>query len=136
MQDEKPLKHACQLNPILLEAINEGLSTLCGSAATTILFFMKNQGTIKSASDIRDLEHFAERLEVVFGFGSRVIEAKILEILCRKLHVNQENNILDNSEFSKEVKKIFKHCNTELFLDPGTEKENVQELPNLTSIVT
>jgi len=83
---------------------------MCSSAAPSVFFFLENNGSIKSKSSIESLESFSEGLESIFGFGSKVIEMKILEILCIKLQLAERTEIPDKFEFAKEVGKIFKLC--------------------------
>jgi len=109
MQEMK-LKHFHEKNTIIAEAINEGLSIICSSAAPSVFFFLENNGSIKSKSSIQNLESFSEGLESIFGYGSKVIEKQILKILCIKLQLPERTEIPDKFEFAKEVGKIFKLC--------------------------
>ena len=104
------LKHLHQRNAILAEAINEGLSIMCSSAAPSVFFFLENYGSIKSKPSIENLESFSEGLESIFGFGSKIIEKKILEILYEKFQLPQPTVIAGEFEFAKEVGKTFKLC--------------------------
>ena len=102
---EIALKEKDQLNAILCEAINEGLSSICSSAASSVLFFLEKNGSIKSTSDIENLKTFAEGLERIFGFGAMVIEKRILEVLHMKLQLPDPKETQDNFEFAKEIGK-------------------------------
>ena len=101
------MKNSCKLKLIVSEAINEGLSALCGSAGNSVIFFLANDGAIKPRSNIENLESFSDGLEKIFGFGSKIIEKRILEILWLKLQLPPPNDIPDEFEFSKEVERIF-----------------------------
>jgi len=103
--DEITLKEKGQLNAILVEAVNEGLSSICSSAVPSILFFLEKNGSIKSKSNIENFEAFAEGLESIFGFGARVIEMKILEALHMKLQLPRPKETKDDCEFAKEIEK-------------------------------
>lgn len=109
MQEMK-LKHLHKRNAIIAEAINEGLSITCSSAAPAVFFFLKKNGSIKSRSSVENLEGFSKGLESIFGFGSKVIEKKILKILCVKLQLPERVEIPDRFEFAEEVRKILKLC--------------------------
>lgn len=99
------MKEKDQLDAILAEAINEGLSRICSSAAPSVLFFLEKNGSIKSRSNIENLETFVEGLESIFGFGAKVIEKKILEVLHMKLQLPKPKENQDNFEFAKEMGK-------------------------------
>ena len=83
---------------------------MCSSAAPAVFFFLENNGSIKSESRIENLTSFSDGLESIFGFGSKVIEKKILEILCIKLQLPKRLETPDKFEFSKEIGKIFELC--------------------------
>lgn len=101
------MKDSCPLNAILIDAIDEGLSIMCGSAAPSVIFFLENDGSMKSKSNIENLESFSEGLDRIFGFGSKVIERKILEVLYLKFSLPQVTEVPYNFEFAKEVQKVF-----------------------------
>ena len=107
---EMKLKHSHEKNTIITDAINEGLSIICSSAAPSVFFFLENNGSIRSKSSIENLESFSEGLESIFGFGSKVIEKKILKILCIKLRLPERTEIPDKFHFAEQVEKIFKLC--------------------------
>ena len=101
------MKQSCPSNAILVKAIDEGLSIMCGSAAPSIIFFLENNGSMKPKINIENLESFSEGLESIFGFGSKVIERKILEVLCLKFSLPQVTEVPYNFEFAEEVQKVF-----------------------------
>jgi len=97
--------------------VNEGLSSICSSAAPSVLFFLEKNGSIKAKSNIESLKAFSEGLERIFGFGAIVIEKKILEILCTKLQLPDQKENPNNFEFAKEMGKaieLHKAKNTKL----------------------
>ena len=102
---EIALKEKDQLNAILDEAVNEGLSRVCGSAAPSVLYFLEKNGSIKSRPNVENLKTFAEGLESIFGFGAKVIEQKILEVLHMKLQLPEPKENRDDFEFAKEIGK-------------------------------
>jgi len=111
------LKEKGQLNSILVEAVNEGLSSICSSAASSVLFFLEKNGSIKAKSNIENLKAFSEGLERIFGFGAIVIEKKILEVLCMRLQLSAPKENRNNFEFAKEIGKaieLHKAKNTKL----------------------
>lgn len=105
-EGETALREKGRINEILVEAVNEGLSSICSSAAPSVLFFLEKNGSIKSTSNIGDLKTFAKGLERIFGFGATVIEKKILEVLCMRLQLPDPKETKKNFEFAKEIGKI------------------------------
>jgi len=105
------LTHSHKLDSILVEAIEEGLSTICNSAAQSVLFFLKNNGSIRSESNVESLEKFSEGLESIFGYGSKIIEKQILKALHMKLQL-PPTEIPENFELVEEVDRAFKLCGT------------------------
>jgi hypothetical protein len=99
------LKEKDRLNSILVEAVNEGLSSICSSATSSVLFFLEKNGAIKSTSNIENLTAFSEGLERIFGFGAIVIEKKILEALCARLRLPDPKENRNNFEFAEEIEK-------------------------------
>ncbi|MCW4051811.1 MAG: hypothetical protein NWE78_01210 [Candidatus Bathyarchaeota archaeon] len=102
------MKHEDSLNAILVEAVNEGLSNICGSAGSAVIFFLENNGSIKSKTKIGSVESLSEGLESIFGFGSKVIERRILEVLYLKLQLSGKKGTPSDFDFVNEVKKAFK----------------------------
>ena len=110
------MKEKDRINAILVEAVHEGLSSICSSAASSVLFFLEKSGSIKSTSNIENLKTFEEGLERIFGFGAIVIEKKILEVLCMRLKL-PDSKTKNNFEFTKEIGKaieLYEAKNTKL----------------------
>ena len=90
----------------LTEAVHEGLSSISPSIPPVVLFYLKKDGSIQSDCLIDDLKAFEEGLKKIFGFGAKVIEKKILEVLYIKLQIIRE--IEDDFKFAEEVKNAQK----------------------------
>lgn len=90
----------------LTEAVHEGLSSISPSIPPVVFFYLKKDGSIQSDCLIDDLEAFEGGLKKIFGFGAKVIEKKILEVLYTKLEVTRE--IKDDFKFAQEVKNAQK----------------------------
>ena len=90
----------------LTEAVHEGLSSISPSIPPVVLFYLKKDGSIQSDCLIDDLEAFEGGLKKIFGFGAKVIEKKILEVLYTKLEVTME--IKGDFKFAEEVKNAQK----------------------------
>lgn len=90
----------------LTEAVNEGLSSISPSIPPVVFFYLKKDGSIQPDCLIEDLEAFEGGLRKIFGFGAKVIEKKILEVLYMKLQIQKE--IKDDFKFAEEVKSAQK----------------------------
>jgi hypothetical protein len=88
---------------ILAEAAQEGLKSISPSVPSVVIFYLKRNKSIRSNECIDDPEAFEEGLKKIFGFGAKVIEKKILEILYVKLELPRK--IENDFKFSEEVKK-------------------------------
>jgi hypothetical protein len=91
---------------ILAEAVQEGLKSISPSVSSVVIFYLKRNKSIRSNEYIDDPQAFEEGLRKIFGFGAKVIEKKILEILYVKLELPR--NIETDFQFSEEVKKAQK----------------------------
>ncbi len=96
-----------QYNRILAEAVEEGLSIICLSAADSILFFLRKDRFIMSESKIENVEKLSEGLWKIFGCGSKVIEKQILKVLLARLQLSSMA-IPENFDLAKEVERVFK----------------------------
>lgn len=67
---------------------------------------MEKDGSIKSDHRIDDLEAFEKSLNKIFGFGAKVIEKKILEVLYMKIETPKE--IKGDFKFVEEVRSAQK----------------------------
>jgi len=110
-----------KFDKIFAEAVYEGLSLIDRLVAPMVLLYLENSGLMKSKLDplqdamvhdsglmksklnMQDAIALEKGLENIFGFGAKVFEKKILDILYAKLQLNKE--IEQNFEFATEVKK-------------------------------
>lgn len=106
---------------IFAEAVYEGLSVIGTLVAPVVLMYLENDGLIKSKLNplqdamvierglmksklsIQDAIALEKGLEKIFGFGAKVFEKKILDILYAKLQLTKE--IEQSFEFANEVKE-------------------------------
>jgi hypothetical protein len=91
---------------ILTEAVHEGLSSICPSIPSVVFFCLRKDGSIQSDNMVRDPGAFEESLNKIFGFGAKIIEKKILEVLYIKLQAPKE--IRGSFKFIEEVKNAQK----------------------------
>ncbi|MCW4043993.1 MAG: hypothetical protein NWE94_00570 [Candidatus Bathyarchaeota archaeon] len=79
---DKRSKLKPDFNEVLLEAINEALSSLGENVAKSIYFHVEKTFNIKPWEIPKRIKEFSNALEQIFGLGART-----LEILCmQKLH--------------------------------------------------
>ena len=78
------------LRKILLEAVEEGLSSLGDSPKQAIFFHLETSFKIRKGSIPRNLTEFAEALEEIFGPGAFCIEKLIAKRLYEKLGLEFE----------------------------------------------
>jgi len=74
----------------LLEAVEEGLSSLGDSPKQAILFFLESSFKIERDNIPANLTEFSEALEKIFGPGASHIEKLIVRCLYRKLGLKFE----------------------------------------------
>lgn len=105
------------------EAVYEGLQWTSGLVANILGSFLQDAmiyetGWGKSKRGIKDAATLEKSLERIFGFGAKVFEKKILEILYTKLQLSkcaqQSGHVF---KFSKEVNKAKKLFKTKLSSD-------------------
>jgi len=76
---------AFNFEKLLLEAVDEGLSSLCSSSKQTIYFLLENTFNISRRDIPSKIEEFADALEKIFGFGAKPIEILIIKRLNEKV---------------------------------------------------
>jgi hypothetical protein len=70
---------------LLLEAIDEGLSTLGESSKQAIYFHLEKGFNIRKEEIPDEIEVFARAVEKIFGFGANFLEILIMKRLYEKL---------------------------------------------------
>jgi len=70
---------------LLLETVDEGLSSLGDSAKHAIYFHLKNTFNISKRDIPYKIEEFADALEKIFGLGAKPIEILIMQRLYEKV---------------------------------------------------
>lgn len=92
---------------LLLEAVEEGLSSLGDSPKQAIFFHLENSFKIDKDNIPVNLTEFAKALENIFGPGASYIEKLILKRLYEKLDLEFE--FVEISDFLKQVDNVKKH---------------------------
>jgi hypothetical protein len=75
---------------VLLEAVDEALSSLGDSPKRSIYFHLDRSFKIKRREIPRKIRAFADAMEKTFGFGAKFIETAIMERLYEKVGGNLE----------------------------------------------
>ncbi len=93
---------------LLLEAVDETLSSLGDSSKRAIYFYLERNFSIKK-QDIPDrIEEFTEAIEKLFGNGAKILEIQIMkhlyENLGRDFEYFSENNDLLFTDYANVVR--------------------------------
>jgi len=76
---------AFSFEKLLLEAVDEGLSSLCSSSKQAIYSLLENTFNINRRNIPSKIEEFADAIEKIFGFGAKPIEILIIRRLNEKV---------------------------------------------------
>jgi len=95
-----------KFNAVLVQAVQEGLDSIGPSISDAILFHLQRTNAICSNPSLIDPEAFDDGLKRIFGYGAKLIEKRILEVLYEKLEAPQK--IMGDFRFPEEVKKAQK----------------------------
>ena len=90
-------------NRRLLEAIDEGLSTLGESSKQAIYFHLEISFHVKKADIPRKIEEFAAAIEKIFGLGANFLEILIMRRLYEKVNGSFEWNEAKDLTFTEYV---------------------------------
>jgi nucleoside-diphosphate-sugar epimerase len=70
---------------LLLEAVDDGLSSLGDSAKHAIYFHLEKTFNINRRDIPYKIEEFADAIETIFGFGAKPLEILIMQRLYEKV---------------------------------------------------
>jgi len=70
---------------LLLEAVDEGLSSLGDSAKRAIYFYLEKTFKIKKQEIPNKIDEFTNAIEKIFGHGAKLIEIQIMKHLYEKV---------------------------------------------------
>lgn len=108
--EESPLRNR-SFEKLLLEAVDEGLSSLGDSSKQVIYFYLKNTFKINKRDIPYKIEEFADAVEKIFGLGAKFLEILIMKCLYEKVgqvfEYNQEQEDLVFTEYVAAVKQSF-----------------------------
>jgi len=83
---------------ILLEAVDEGLSTLGESSKVAVYFHLQENFNVKKEEIPCNVEAFAEAMEKIFGQGANFLEILIMKRLHEK--VRGASRLKDSDDFT------------------------------------
>jgi hypothetical protein len=96
IRDEPNLKKQMCCNRsfenILLDAIDEGLSSVSDSAREAIYFHLKKSFNIEKRDIPYKIEEFDDAMEKIFGVGAKTLEIFIMKRLCEEIGQNVKYN--------------------------------------------
>ncbi len=95
------------LRKILLEAVEEGLSSLGDSPKEAIFFHLEDSFKIRKDNIPTNLTEFAKALEKIFGPGASYLEKLIVKCLYEKLELEFEE--VESWDFLEYVNNVKKH---------------------------
>jgi len=108
--EESPLRNR-SFEKLLLEAVDEGLSSLGDSTKYTIYFHLENNYRINRRDIPYKIEEFADAIEKIFGFGAKILEILIMKRLYEKfggvVEYPEEHEDLVFAEYVATVKQSF-----------------------------
>jgi hypothetical protein len=90
----------CNVDRILLEAVDESLSSLGESSKQSIYFYLDSSFNIKKQEIPNKVEAFVDALEKIFGLGADFIESLIMKRLAEKIELDSK------WRFPKELKLV------------------------------
>ena len=70
---------------LLLEAVDEALSSLGDSSKHAIYFYLEKTFTIKKQDIPNKIEEFTSAIEKIFGHGAKILEIQIMKHLYEKV---------------------------------------------------
>lgn len=81
---ESQKKSEDEFDVVVLEAIEESLSSFRALDKQEVYFHLKNAYNISKREIPRKIEEFAFAMEQIFGIGSRLIEIRIIEAIHKR----------------------------------------------------
>jgi len=82
---EQSSSHNRGFQRLLLEAVDEGLSSLGNSPKQAIYFYLEKTFKIKKEDIPNKIDEFANAMEKIFGYGAKHLEIQIMKRLYKKV---------------------------------------------------
>lgn len=99
-------------NKLLLEAVDEGLSTLGESSKQAIYFHLAKSFNVRKEEIPERIETFAAAIEKIFGLGANFLEILIMQRLYQKVDGRLEWNVAKDLAFAEYV-AVLRRCFSE-----------------------
>ena len=93
---------------LLLDAVDQGLSSLGESSKQAIYFHLEKTYGVKKQNIPQNIEAFSSALEKIFGPGSKFIETLVSKGLCEKAGLNTKDDSIKNLSFVETVATVKK----------------------------
>ena len=102
---------------LLLEAVDEGLSSLGNSSKQAIYFHLEKTFKIKKQDIPNRIEEFTNAIEKIFGHGAKILEIQIMKLLYEKVGHDfeyfPEKDELLFTEYVSAIKVACLHAHTQ-----------------------
>jgi len=132
-------KRVNKFNFLLLEAVDEALSTLGESIKKSVYFHLEETYKIRSCEIPIKIAQFSDALEKMFGIGSRYLEILVMKRFYPKIQIScdwpKPDYITPDLSFReyielmrKEFSKQYVKTNMEFFIDDYSNKECIAKL--------
>lgn len=118
-----------RFDKLLLEAVDEGLSSLGESSKQAIYFHLAKSFNVKRNAIPLEIEEFAEAIEKIFGLGANFLEVLIMKRLHEKtggVFDWNESKKFVFAEYVMAAKKSFKERQKERITMELVECEEVR----------
>jgi len=116
-----------KFNTVLVQAVQEGLDSIGPSISDAVLFHLQRTDAISSNPPLVDPEAFDDGLNKIFGYGAKIIEKRILEVLYEKLEAPRK--IQGDFRFPEEVRQAQKLLGSLEMLPAEDLQQNHRETP-------
>jgi hypothetical protein len=92
------------LEEIVLEAIDEGLSSIGENCKKSIYFQLEIGHNLNKQEIPFRIKDFSEAIENIFGSGAKILEIRILKILFRKMgYINPKFHTQESLDFTQYI---------------------------------
>jgi len=95
-----------EFNVVFAEAVREGISSACPHISDAVVLYLQKNASIRHDEYATNPEALHNDLKKIFGYGTKGIEKKILELLYLKLE--NPKSIKSDFKFAEEVKEAQK----------------------------
>lgn len=101
--------HEERFEKVLIEAVDEGLSSLGESSKRAIYFHLKESFNVEREEIPHKVEVFIDALEEIFGGGADFLEILIMKRLRKKIEGVLQSDTFTNFTFAEYVAAVKQH---------------------------